>query len=70
MRRTLVSADEVAQCPDWRLFDCRHDLRDTGYGEKAYAREHIPGALFLHLDRDLSGSTCTHSFLNPSTFFV
>ena len=55
---TLVTTEEVAahlDDPSWRIFDCRHDLRDTGYGEKAYARGHIPGALFLHLDRDLSG---------------
>ena len=29
--------------------------RTPAYGEKAYAKGHIPGALFLHLDRDLSG---------------
>ncbi|HEX8963015.1 MAG TPA: rhodanese-like domain-containing protein, partial [Rhodocyclaceae bacterium] len=60
MSGTLVSADELARHvgdPGWRVFDCRHDLRDTAYGEKAYAKEHIPGALFLHLDRDLSGPT-------------
>jgi thiosulfate/3-mercaptopyruvate sulfurtransferase len=55
----LVSAAELSGHvgdADWRIFDCRHDLRDTSYGEKAYAKEHIPGALFLHLDRDLSGT--------------
>jgi thiosulfate/3-mercaptopyruvate sulfurtransferase len=60
MSSTLVSAEELARHvgdPDWRVFDCRHDLRDTAYGEKAYAREHVPGALFMHLDRDLSGAT-------------
>jgi thiosulfate/3-mercaptopyruvate sulfurtransferase len=60
MSSTLVSAEELARHPgdpNWRVFDCRHDLRDTAYGEKAYAKEHIPGALFLHLDRDLSGAT-------------
>ena len=51
----LVSADEVANHPEWRLFDCRHDLRNTEYGRQAYAKAHIPGALFLHLDEDLSG---------------
>ena len=59
MSSTLVSTAELAahaNDPDWRVFDCRHDLSDPGYGEKAYAREHIPGALFLHLDRDLSGA--------------
>jgi thiosulfate/3-mercaptopyruvate sulfurtransferase len=55
----LVSVAELAahtDDPAWRIFDCRHDLRDTAYGEKAYAKAHIPGAQFLHLDRDLSGA--------------
>lgn len=58
MTRPLVTVAElVAHAGDaqWRVFDCRHDLGDTGYGEKAYLKGHIPGALFLHLDRDLSG---------------
>ena len=42
--------------PQWRIFDCRHDLKNTEYGQQAYLKGHIPGALFLHLDRDLSGS--------------
>lgn len=41
--------------PDWLVFDCRHDLGNTGYGAQAYAKGHIPGALFLHCDHDLSG---------------
>lgn len=41
--------------PHWRVFDCRHDLKNTEYGAQAYAKGHIPGALFLHLDRDMSG---------------
>ena len=52
----LVSADELAAHPEWRVFDCRHDLRNTEYGRQAYARGHIPGALYLHLDEDLSGT--------------
>jgi len=44
-----------SQDPNWRIFDCRHDLVDPDYGEKAYAKTHLPGALFLSLDRDLSG---------------
>ena len=55
MSGTLVSAEELAAHPEWRIFDCRHDLKDTDYGARAYAKEHIPGALHLHLDRDLSG---------------
>lgn len=55
---TVVSCATLAEHlndPDWRVFDCRHLLSDVGYGEKAYGEGHLPGAFFLHLDRDLSG---------------
>ena len=54
----LVSVDTLIahlDDPDWRAFDCRHDLKNTEYGAQAYAKGHIPGAQFLHLDKDLSG---------------
>ena len=41
--------------PSWLVVDVRHQLADTGYGERAYGAGHIPGAVFLHCDRDLSG---------------
>lgn len=56
--RTLVDGATLAEHlddPDWRIFDCRHRLTDVDFGEKAYAEGHLPGAAFLHLDRDLSG---------------
>jgi len=40
---------------EWRVIDVRHQLSDVGYGERAYSESHIPGAVFLHCDRDLSG---------------
>jgi thiosulfate/3-mercaptopyruvate sulfurtransferase len=55
---TLVTAEDLAAHvadPGWIVFDCRHDLADTGKGERAYRESHIPGARFAHLDRDLSG---------------
>ena len=42
--------------PDWLVVDVRHQLADTAYGERAYGAGHIPGAVFLHCDRDLSGA--------------
>jgi len=54
----LVSVDELAahlNDPHWVVFDCRHDLANTEYGAQAWAKAHIPGARFLHCDRDLSG---------------
>lgn len=68
MSRLLVSVDELvahAGDPQWRVFDCRHDLGDTGYGEKAYLKGHVPGALFLHLDRDLSGAPTGRNGRHP-----
>ena len=41
--------------PAWLVIDVRHQLADTGYGERIYAENHIPGAVFLHCDCDLSG---------------
>ncbi len=55
---TLIGAHELAQRisdPGWRIFDCRHDLANPEFGRAAYARGHLPGAQFLHLDEDLSG---------------
>ena len=53
----LISCADLASHvsdADWRVFDCRHQLSDVGYGEKVYAEGHVPEAFFLHLDRDLS----------------
>jgi thiosulfate/3-mercaptopyruvate sulfurtransferase len=64
----LVTAEELIAHigdPDWRIFDCRHDLGNTEYGAAAYAKGHIPGALFLHLDRDLSGAKTGYSGRHP-----
>jgi len=41
--------------PGWAIVDVRHQLADPDYGTRAYAASHLPGAVFLHLDRDLSG---------------
>ena len=53
---TLVSTGELAaNLTKWRVFDCRHDLGNPKLGEQHYREGHIPGALFAHLERDLSG---------------
>ena len=56
---TLVDAATLAahlHDPAWRIVDVRHQLADVGYGERAYAAGHVPGARFMHCDRDLSGA--------------
>lgn len=55
---TLIGAYELAQHlhePDWVLVDCRFDLTNADFGYDAYARGHLPGAVFLDLENDLSG---------------
>jgi len=55
---TLVSPEELLPLLEDEkiiILDCRHNLADLGMGERAYARSHLPGARFFHLDRDLSG---------------
>ena len=42
--------------PRWRMVDCRFDLANPGWGEEQYLAGHIPGAIYAHLDRDLSGT--------------
>ena len=47
------------------LFDCRAELGNPQWGEAQYAEAHIPGAQFLHLDRDLSSPITAHSGRHP-----
>ncbi len=41
--------------PGMRVFDCRFSLADTSAGLEKFHRGHIPGAVYAHLDDDLSG---------------
>lgn len=72
---TLVSSAELAahlDDPEWVVFDCRHDLAKPDLGAQEYAKAHIPGARFLHLDRDLSapatGKNGRHPLPDPQAF--
>jgi thiosulfate/3-mercaptopyruvate sulfurtransferase len=74
-RSTLASTGDLAAHltdPQWRVFDCRHDLAEPALGAKQYLEGHIPGALFLHLDTDLSGprngTNGRHPLPDPQTF--
>jgi len=57
---TIVSAAELAAAlPGGEIFvaDCSFDLGDTEAGRAAYVEAHLPGAVYLHLDDDLSGTS-------------
>jgi thiosulfate/3-mercaptopyruvate sulfurtransferase len=51
---TLIDTETLSR-HDFVIIDCRFRLDDPGWGERAYAAGHIPGAGYAHLDRDLSG---------------
>ena len=53
---TLISTDMLSARPShFVVIDCRFKLDDVAWGEREYAAGHIPGAVYAHLDRDLSG---------------
>jgi thiosulfate/3-mercaptopyruvate sulfurtransferase len=41
---------------NWAIVDCRFSLDDTERGQNDYVKAHIPGSVYAHLDRDLSGN--------------
>lgn len=49
----------------WRLVDCRFDLTQTERGREAYGQDHIPGAVYAHLDEDLAGPVSRSSGRHP-----
>lgn len=55
------------------VFDTRFSLADTEQGRRDYRRAHIPGAVYAHLDEDLSGpvvggKTGRHPLPDPLAF--
>ncbi|MGH8706130.1 MAG: sulfurtransferase [Burkholderiales bacterium] len=68
----LVCSRDLASHPAWRVFDCRHELASPDLGEQQYRQNHVPGALFAHLDRDLSapksGTNGRHPLPEPDAF--
>jgi thiosulfate/3-mercaptopyruvate sulfurtransferase len=72
---TLVGTTELAahlDDPAWVILDCRHDLARPDSGAQEYAKAHVPGAHFLHLDRDLAapptGKNGRHPLPEPQAF--
>jgi thiosulfate/3-mercaptopyruvate sulfurtransferase len=54
---TLISPEELVQHlddPQWAVIDCRFSLQNPDRGRRDYLKEHIAGAVYVHLDQDLS----------------
>ena len=65
----LILAEHLSD-PGWAIFDCRFSLADKEGGRQAYQQSHIPGAVYVHLEEDLSatvvpGKTGRHPLPSP-----
>jgi thiosulfate/3-mercaptopyruvate sulfurtransferase len=47
------------------LLDCGFDLADPTAGERTFAAGHLPGAQYVHLERDLSGAKTGRNGRHP-----
>ena len=66
--KTIISAKNLIENinnPNYRLFDCRCDIKDTSYGLEAYNEGHIPGAIFVDIDNDLASEKTPTSGRHP-----
>ncbi len=66
--RPIISVVELRErlgSDDVCLIDARFSLADTSAGRAAYEASHLPGAVYLHLDEDLSGPTGEHGGRHP-----
>jgi thiosulfate/3-mercaptopyruvate sulfurtransferase len=68
MTATLIDPAGLARHlgdADWLSVDCRFDLARPDWGAQVFAAGHIPGALYAHLDHDLSGPHTAASGRHP-----
>ncbi|MCI0507416.1 MAG: sulfurtransferase [Gammaproteobacteria bacterium] len=65
---SVISADLLQQHladPAWRIVDCRFNLKAPDEGMSLYRMEHIPNAVYAHLERDLSAPVNKTSGRHP-----
>lgn len=58
--QTILSAAELNKNlnnPDWAIMDCRFDFDEPELGYREYLAGHIPGSLYIDLERDLSSES-------------
>jgi thiosulfate/3-mercaptopyruvate sulfurtransferase len=66
---TLIDDDELARLQAARapllVLDCSFELSDPQAGRRAYAAGHRPGAIYVHVDEDLSGEKTGRNGRHP-----
>ena len=61
----LIDAAELIAAPPPIVFDCRFSLQDPNAGRAWYLAGHVPGAHYLDLNTDLSGTAGRHGGRHP-----
>ena len=64
----LISVEEFVEImpnENVTIIDCRFDLMNKSYGEDKYLEGHIPGAIFLNIEKELAGEVKTHGGRHP-----
>ena len=68
MHTTLIDPlvlAKILHTPAVRVFDVRHDLAHHGAGREEYRRARIPGAIFLDVENELSGTRTSNNGRHP-----
>ncbi|MEM7801671.1 MAG: sulfurtransferase [Chloroflexota bacterium] len=68
MFTTIISTQNLEKHlndPNWVIVDCSYDLKEKEKGRERYLVSHIPGAVFVHVYRNLSGPPLTDKGRHP-----
>ena len=65
MKNFVEASWLIDNLKDVVVVDVRYDLHNKEYGKTSYTEEHIPGAYYLDVDRDLAGTKETHGGSRP-----
>ena len=68
MFTTFVSVDDLfanLNQTNWVIVDCSYDLKDKAAGYEMYQQAHIPGAVYAHPFKQLSGPPLTDQGRHP-----
>lgn len=66
--KNIITIEEflkLKQEKDYVLLDCRFNLMDKTYGVKAYEHAHIPGAIYVDLEKHMTGEAKEHGGRHP-----
>ena len=65
---TLINSETLAAHladPTFAIVDCRFSLDEEQWGEREYRTRHVPAAVYVHLDDDLSGAKTGRNGRHP-----